>query len=41
MLLSKQTHLKKNYFMQNNISEERSSIPELLKLKVSLLKMLT
>ncbi|XP_042678296.1 glucosylceramide transporter ABCA12 [Centrocercus urophasianus] len=41
MLLLKQTHLKKNCFMQNNTSEERSSIPELLKLKISLLQNLT
>ncbi|OWK53467.1 ATP-binding cassette sub-family A member 12 [Lonchura striata] len=32
-LLLKQTHLKKNSFMQNNTSEKHSSIPELLKLK--------
>ncbi|XP_032301868.1 ATP-binding cassette sub-family A member 12 [Coturnix japonica] len=41
MLLLKQTHLKKNYFMQNNTSEKHSSIPELLKLKISLLRNLT
>lgn len=40
-LLLKQTHLKKDSFMQNNTSEKHSSIPQLLKLKVSLLKMLT
>ncbi|XP_068803956.1 glucosylceramide transporter ABCA12 isoform X2 [Struthio camelus] len=34
-LLLKQTHLKKDPFMQNNISEKYSSIPELLKLKIS------
>ncbi|PKU31096.1 atp-binding cassette sub-family a member 12 [Limosa lapponica baueri] len=33
-LLLKQTHLKKNSFMQNNTSEKHSSIPELLKLKL-------
>eukprot|EP00076_Gallus_gallus_P023117 XP_015144790.1 ATP-binding cassette sub-family A member 12 isoform X3 [Gallus gallus] len=41
MLLLKQTHLKRNYFMQNNTSEKHSSIPELLKLKISLLQNLT
>ncbi|XP_065607453.1 glucosylceramide transporter ABCA12 [Cyrtonyx montezumae] len=41
MLLLKQTHLKKNYLMQNNTSEKHSSIPELLKLKISLLRNLT
>lgn len=40
-LLLKQTDLRKNSFMQNNTSEKYSSIPELLKLKVSLLKILT
>ncbi|KAM6332822.1 glucosylceramide transporter ABCA12 [Podargus strigoides] len=40
-LLLKQTHLKKNLFMQNNTSEEHSSIPELLKLKISRLRDLT
>ncbi|KAM7049562.1 glucosylceramide transporter ABCA12 [Acridotheres tristis] len=34
-LLLKQTHLKKDSFMQNNTSEKHSSIPELLKLKIS------
>ncbi|XP_021254439.1 ATP-binding cassette sub-family A member 12 [Numida meleagris] len=41
MLLLKQSHLKKNYFMQNNTSEKHLSIPELLKLKISLLWNLT
>ncbi|XP_014165755.1 ATP-binding cassette sub-family A member 12 [Geospiza fortis] len=40
-LLLKQTHLKKNSFMQNNTSEKHSSIPELLKLKISRLQDLT
>ncbi|XP_041316146.1 ATP-binding cassette sub-family A member 12 [Pyrgilauda ruficollis] len=40
-LLLKQTHLKKNSFMQNNTSEKHSSIPELLKLKISRLRDLT
>ncbi|XP_053925522.1 glucosylceramide transporter ABCA12 isoform X1 [Cuculus canorus] len=40
-LLLKQTHLKKNPFMQNNTSEKHSSIPELLKLKISHLRDLT
>ncbi|XP_058696545.1 glucosylceramide transporter ABCA12 [Poecile atricapillus] len=40
-LLLKQTHLKKNSFMQNNTSEKHSSIPELLKLKISRLRALT
>ncbi|CAN8200951.1 unnamed protein product [Coccothraustes coccothraustes] len=40
-LLLKQTHLKKNSFMQNNTSEKHSSIPELLKLKISRLRGLT
>ncbi|KAJ7419550.1 ATP-binding cassette sub-family A member 12 [Willisornis vidua] len=40
-LLLKQTHLKKNSFMQNNTSEKHSSIPELLKLKISHLQDLT
>ncbi|XP_071418175.1 glucosylceramide transporter ABCA12 [Pithys albifrons albifrons] len=40
-LLLKQTHLKKNSFMQNNTSEKHSSIPELLKLKISHLRDLT
>ncbi|XP_063256168.1 glucosylceramide transporter ABCA12 [Prinia subflava] len=40
-LLLKQTHLKKNSFMQNNTSEKHSSIPELLKLKMSRLQDLT
>nr|XP_009931047.1 PREDICTED: ATP-binding cassette sub-family A member 12 [Opisthocomus hoazin] len=40
-LLLKQTHLKKNSFMQNNNSEKHSSIPELLKLKISHLRDLT
>ncbi|XP_062459511.1 glucosylceramide transporter ABCA12 [Pezoporus occidentalis] len=37
-LLLKQTHLKKNSFMQNSTSEKHSSIPELLKLKISHLR---
>ncbi|RLV92200.1 hypothetical protein DV515_00013870, partial [Chloebia gouldiae] len=40
-LLLKQTHLKKNSFMKNNTSEKHSSIPELLKLKISRLQDLT
>ncbi|XP_014807435.1 PREDICTED: ATP-binding cassette sub-family A member 12 [Calidris pugnax] len=40
-LLLKQTHLKMNSFMQNNTSEKHSSIPELLKLKISQLRSLT
>ncbi|XP_056352681.1 glucosylceramide transporter ABCA12 [Oenanthe melanoleuca] len=40
-LLLKQTHLKKNSFMQSNTSEKHSSIPELLKLKISHLQDLT
>ncbi|KAF4791142.1 ATP-binding cassette sub-family A member 12 [Turdus rufiventris] len=40
-LLLKQTHLKKDSFMQNNTSEKHSSIPELLKLKISHLRDLT
>uniref|UniRef100_A0A8C4U0U6 ATP binding cassette subfamily A member 12 n=1 Tax=Falco tinnunculus TaxID=100819 RepID=A0A8C4U0U6_FALTI len=40
-LLLRQTHLKKNSFMQNNTSEKHSSIPELLKLKISHLRDLT
>ncbi|KAM6129391.1 glucosylceramide transporter ABCA12 [Pterocles gutturalis] len=40
-LLLKETHLKKNPFMQNNTSEKHSSIPELLKLKISRLRDLT
>ncbi|XP_068052641.1 glucosylceramide transporter ABCA12 [Anomalospiza imberbis] len=40
-LLLKQTHLKKSSFMQNNTSEKHSSIPELLKLKISHLRDLT
>ncbi|NXL62908.1 ABCAC protein, partial [Chordeiles acutipennis] len=40
-LLLKQTHLKKNPFMQNNTSEKHSTIPELLKLKISRLRDLT
>ncbi|KAM6349075.1 glucosylceramide transporter ABCA12 [Alca torda] len=40
-LLLKQAHLKKNPFMQNNASEKHSSIPELLKLKISHLRHLT
>ncbi|XP_049672891.1 glucosylceramide transporter ABCA12, partial [Accipiter gentilis] len=40
-LLLKQAHLKKNPFMQNNTSEKYSSIPELLKLKISRLWDLT
>ncbi|XP_067154833.1 glucosylceramide transporter ABCA12 [Apteryx mantelli] len=40
-LLLKQTHLKKDPFMQNNTSEKHSSIPELLKLKISRLRDLT
>ncbi|XP_067994108.1 glucosylceramide transporter ABCA12 [Melanerpes formicivorus] len=40
-LLLKQAHLKKNPFMQNNTSEKHSSIPELLKLKISRLRDLT
>ncbi|KAL9848797.1 glucosylceramide transporter ABCA12 isoform 2-T2 [Geothlypis trichas] len=40
-LLLKQIHLKKNSFMQNNTSEKHSSIPELLKLKISRLRDLT
>ncbi|XP_061204119.1 glucosylceramide transporter ABCA12 [Neopsephotus bourkii] len=40
-LLLKQTHLKRNSFMQNNTSEKHSSIPELLKLKISHLRDLT
>ncbi|GAB0191806.1 glucosylceramide transporter ABCA12 [Grus japonensis] len=40
-LLLKQTHLKKNSFMQNNTSGKHSSIPELLKLKISRLRDLT
>ncbi|XP_072787969.1 glucosylceramide transporter ABCA12 [Taeniopygia guttata] len=40
-LLLKQSHLKKNSFMQNNTSEKHSSIPELLKLKISRLQDLT
>ncbi|XP_009634881.2 ATP-binding cassette sub-family A member 12 [Egretta garzetta] len=40
-LLLKPTHLKKNSFMQNNTSEKHSSIPELLKLKISRLRDLT
>ncbi|XP_005244475.3 glucosylceramide transporter ABCA12 [Falco peregrinus] len=40
-LLLRQTHLKKNSFMQNNTSEKHSSIPALLKLKISHLRDLT
>ncbi|XP_054065519.1 glucosylceramide transporter ABCA12 isoform X2 [Rissa tridactyla] len=40
-LLLKQAHLKKNPFMQNDTSEKHSSIPELLKLKISHLRHLT
>ncbi|XP_061858379.1 glucosylceramide transporter ABCA12 [Colius striatus] len=40
-LLLTQTHLKKNSFMQNNTSEKHSSIPELLKLKISHFRDLT
>ncbi|XP_010120287.1 PREDICTED: ATP-binding cassette sub-family A member 12 [Chlamydotis macqueenii] len=40
-LLLKQIHLKKELFMQNNTSEKRLSIPELLKLKISHLRDLT
>nr|XP_054492464.1 glucosylceramide transporter ABCA12 [Agelaius phoeniceus] len=40
-LLLKRIHLKKNSFMQNNTSEKHSSIPELLKLKISRLRDLT
>ncbi|XP_026708213.1 ATP-binding cassette sub-family A member 12 [Athene cunicularia] len=40
-LLLKQTHLKKNSFTQNSTSENHSSIPELLKLKISRLRNLT
>ncbi|KAM6307367.1 glucosylceramide transporter ABCA12 [Aegotheles albertisi] len=41
MLLLKQTHPKKNPFMQNITSEKHLSIPELLKLKISRLRDLT
>ncbi|XP_064015154.1 glucosylceramide transporter ABCA12 [Pogoniulus pusillus] len=40
-LLLKQARLKKNSFMQSNTSEKHSSIPELLKLKISRLRDLT
>ncbi|KAM9548914.1 glucosylceramide transporter ABCA12-like [Guaruba guarouba] len=40
-LLLKQTHLKKDSFMQNNTSEKYSSVAELLKLKISRLRDLT
>ncbi|KAM6269041.1 glucosylceramide transporter ABCA12 [Porphyrio hochstetteri] len=40
-LLLKQTRLKKTAFMQNNTSGKHSSIPELLKLKISHLRDLT
>ncbi|XP_068542414.1 glucosylceramide transporter ABCA12 isoform X1 [Anas acuta] len=40
-LLLKQIHLKKNYLMQNNTPEKHSSIPELLKLKITRLRDLT
>ncbi|OPJ80232.1 ATP-binding cassette sub-family A member 12 isoform B [Patagioenas fasciata monilis] len=40
-LLLKRAHLKRNPFMQNNTSEKHSSIPELLKLKISRLRDLT
>ncbi|XP_032866623.2 glucosylceramide transporter ABCA12 isoform X1 [Tyto alba] len=40
-LLLRQTNLKKNSLMQNNTSEKHSSIPELLKLKISRLWHLT
>ncbi|XP_065493613.1 glucosylceramide transporter ABCA12 [Caloenas nicobarica] len=40
-LLLKRAHLKKNPFMQNDTSEKHSSIPELLKLKISRLRDLT
>ncbi|XP_025903800.1 ATP-binding cassette sub-family A member 12 [Nothoprocta perdicaria] len=40
-LLLKKTHLKNDPFMQNNTSEKHSSIPELLKLKISRLRDLT
>ncbi|KAM9287173.1 glucosylceramide transporter ABCA12 [Morus bassanus] len=40
-LLLKQTHLKKNSSEQNNASKKHSSIPELLKLKISRLRDLT
>ncbi|TRZ18799.1 hypothetical protein HGM15179_008308 [Zosterops borbonicus] len=40
-LLLKQTDLRKNSFMQNNTSEKYSSIPELLKLKMSRLRDVT
>ncbi|XP_010217767.1 PREDICTED: ATP-binding cassette sub-family A member 12 [Tinamus guttatus] len=40
-LLLKKTHLKNDPFMENNTSEKHSSIPELLKLKISGLRDLT
>ncbi|XP_064371423.1 glucosylceramide transporter ABCA12 isoform X2 [Dromaius novaehollandiae] len=40
-LLLKQTHLKKDLFMQNNTFEKYLSIPELLKLKIFRLRDLT